>query len=171
MNQRLTIASAIVLLLAFGGQATAGPPLNAARDATRRVAEACASAAALGEEAAVRERSEREHVIPSCLRVRGAVEPQDPSSTITLNGAPLPTTVDVYRLIETVGQEEDEEEERPGWQKGLGVGALAGCAVGLLVLNMLIEDPAEGAGANLLACAIAGAYGAGVGAAVGVILR
>ena len=55
MNYRLTITSAIVLLLTFGGQATAGPLLDAALDATARVAATCAAATAQGEEAALQQ--------------------------------------------------------------------------------------------------------------------
>ncbi len=100
--------------------------------------------------------------------------------TLTLAGAPLPTAVDVYRLavpaieLEQPADQQSAEDEQPsrtdGWQRGMGVGFLAGCAFGLFVLNVLIEDRAEGGGVNVLACASAGAYGAGLGAAVGAIV-
>lgn len=93
-------------------------------------------------------------------------------STITLDGQPLQTVIDPYRLVETVGQSEDDDEPRrvDGWQRGLGVGFIFGCAFGLYVLNILVEDAVRHLGVQLAACGSAGLFGAGVGAVVAAVV-
>ena len=93
-------------------------------------------------------------------------------STLTLNGQPLPRTVDVYQLAEPVEQaDEDEEGDAAGarWQKSLWIGAVIGCLFGTLVLRLVSDDDEHTFNENLAACGIVGGYGAVGGLVVGLV--
>ena len=93
-------------------------------------------------------------------------------SAITLDGQPLPTTVDVYQLVESVAQEAEGEEEETRWQggvKGMGTGAILGCAFGMMVLYLVSDTDDHNFNAHLAACGIPGGIGAGAGLVVGLV--
>ena len=95
-------------------------------------------------------------------------------STITLDGQPLPATVDVYQLVESVEQdaevEEDEGEDGGGLQKGVLIGAAIGCLSGLVWLRVVSDASQHASNDNLVACGIVAGYGAGAGLVVGLLV-
>lgn len=96
-------------------------------------------------------------------------------STITLDGQPLSTTVDVYQLVESVEQdveveEEDEGEDGSGLQKKVLIGAAIGCLSGLVWLRVVSDASQHASNDNLVACGIVAGYGAGAGLVVGLLV-
>lgn len=87
---------------------------------------------------------------------------------LTLHGAPLPRTVDVYRLATPVVELEPEPEPKPtqGARVRLGVllGAFSGCALGMGLVMTTGESPS--AGRTVHACALVGGIAA-MGAVIG----
>ena len=93
-------------------------------------------------------------------------------STLTLDGQPIPRTVDVYQLAEQTEQaDEDEEEAGARWQRSVGIGAVVGCLFGTLVLRMVSDDDEHTFNENLAACSIVGGYGAVGGLVAWLVAR